>query len=289
MPLLKDSTPQAGNCPSRSATSAIRQTMRTCRTETLNIAVVSWLNEYSGGVGCIFSISGAASHPAGRSPGHRCRVEIEGRVSVVPVWTVCSLSRSVELLDTGRHRRAVDRELCGAERQLEAPRSGAARVDVQHATALEHAWLMRVARYEHADSLRARFALQLRKIVYHVELDFLETDALAFRQQLRPRTLVVVAAHCRKGCDRRELLEHALRADVAGVNDVVAAAQKSAGLRPQQAVGVRDESKPQHAGTPVARALVGTQPSSPSKCTLANHSSANTKAPTLSPSISTMI
>jgi hypothetical protein len=61
-----------------------------------------------------------------------------------------------------------------------------------------------------------------------------------------PRAAIVVAAH---GGDRRQggqLFQDARIADVAAVNDVVAAAQEVFGFGPQETVGVGDEAYAGH-------------------------------------------
>ena len=92
--------------------------------------------------------------------------------------------------------------------------------------------------------------VDLREIVDRVDHDLAERDELALPQlpahaprSLLPRTAVT-------GATARERLEDRRVADVAAVNDVVAAAQEVEHFRPQQAVGVRDQAD---AHSPLAR------------------------------------
>jgi len=81
-----------------------------------------------------------------------------------------------------------------------------------------------VARYDYADSRRLRLDVQPREVVYHVHDHFSEPDKLCLRQDLGPRTSVVVASNCRYGCDCRKLPQNVVSANITRVDDTVAAA-----------------------------------------------------------------
>jgi hypothetical protein len=128
-----------------------------------------------------------------------------------------------------------DRQLAGRHRQLEPARTGAARVDDQHARRLApHQRPVRVA----ADDLAG---LRRRGM---------QRQGQRRRHGSSPGAAVLVAAH---GADRREPRErrqHLRVADVAGVDGVVAAGEEIQRLRPQQPVGVGDQPDAQHQPRP---------------------------------------
>jgi hypothetical protein len=135
----------------------------------------------------------------------------------------------------------------GRDGQAESARAGASRVDVQHPVALLDRGPVRVAG---DDDLHARgdgLEVDLGKVVDHVDEDPAEAKELAFAQAGGPGAAIVVAAHGRDRGDGAKGLQHRGVADVAAVDDVVAAPEEGEDFRTQQAVGVGNEADPHQA------------------------------------------
>ena len=97
------------------------------------------------------------------------------------------------------------------------------------------------------DDLHARgtgFEIDLGEVVDRVDEDVAEAKELALAQARGPGAPVVVAAHGRDRGDGAKGVEHGGIAEVAAVDDVVAALEEGEDFRAQQAVGVRDEADP---------------------------------------------
>ena len=99
-----------------------------------------------------------------------------------------------------------------------------------------------MAGHHHLHAGPGGFQVELCEVVDHVQADLAEAEELRLPQPHRPRPPIVVAAPRRDGRERGQRLEDAGIADVACVDDVVAAVEEGLDLRPQQAVGVGDQA-----------------------------------------------
>lgn len=82
----------------------------------------------------------------------------------------------------------------------------------------------------------------MRDLVNDVEDAAMYGDDGGERQATCPAIGIVVAAHRSDRRQSAQAIEHAGIADVAGVNDVVGAAQQRHGFRAQQSVSIGDEA-----------------------------------------------
>jgi len=101
--------------------------------------------------------------------------------------------------DARCYRAARNAEFGEGDRQLEAPRASAARVDVDDTVALANERSMGMARDNHLDPCGLRVDVQLPEIVYHVYENRSELDQLSLRQGLSPGTLIVITADYGRG------------------------------------------------------------------------------------------
>ena len=102
---------------------------------------------------------------------------------------------------------------------------------------------MGVSGNDDAKSCRFGFHLQLRQIVHEVNGDSAAFEHLSLRKLLRPWVLIHIAAHGGHWGDGCEFFENFRRAHIAGVNDMLCAAQGFDGLRPEEAVSIGDYSE----------------------------------------------
>lgn len=92
--------------------------------------------------------------------------------------------------------------------------------------------------YDGGKSCRSRIDIEIRDIVHEVNVMRAGDDDISERERHAPRIAIVVAAHCECRCDFPQTLEHLRRADVAGMNDEIAAAQCRERLVAQQTMRV---------------------------------------------------
>ena len=90
--------------------------------------------------------------------------------------------------------------------------------------------------------LQAQVPLQPAQFVDHIDLDPAHPQDGGLGNPTRPGPLVAVAPHRGHRGDGRQVIENGRVADVARVDDEVAAAQERLRLGPQQAVGVGDDA-----------------------------------------------
>ena len=131
------------------------------------------------------------------------------------------------------------------DRKIEAPRTGARRVE--EANAVDHFVVRQMAVSEHYDvcrllgQRRANGGTRIgrpRKNVRQKNPQSSDNDA----PDLHAIGIIIVAAY---ECDRRNLFQrgdHGIAADVAGVEDVIDAPERSQSLRTDQAVRVGDDA-----------------------------------------------
>ena len=139
----------------------------------------------------------------------------------------------------------LDEKLRRRDRQLEAARAGTSRIDVKQPIALLDNGLVGMAEDDDPDLGGQCGEVKFRDIVDDMHVDAAEPDELAVLQPPRPLALVVVATHCGDRRDACQLFDDAWLADVAGMNDVVAAFEEGSDFGPQQSVRVRQQSDPQ--------------------------------------------
>jgi hypothetical protein len=94
----------------------------------------------------------------------------------------------------------------------------------------------------HRESGGLWFEVQRCQIMKHIDRNASQFEHLSLRQFERPCPFVDVATHGGGGGNRGKLLEDIGRADIPGMNDVLAPAQRFDCLRTQQAVRVGDDA-----------------------------------------------
>ncbi len=99
-----------------------------------------------------------------------------------------------------------------------------------------------MARHDDLNACGVRLHVELREIVDCIDEDLADLNELGLAEARRPRPAVVVASHCGNRRDGRERLEHAGIAEVAAVNDAVAALEELDCLGTQETMCVRDKA-----------------------------------------------
>jgi hypothetical protein len=84
--------------------------------------------------------------------------------------------------------------------------------------------------------------IELRKIVNDIDENPAELDQFRFRQRVGPCAPVVVAAYYRDRRNAREFINDHRAAEIAGVDDEIAAAQEVNRLRPDKVVRIRNKA-----------------------------------------------
>ena len=144
-------------------------------------------------------------------------------------------------------------------RQPKSSRPGAARIEIQHAILRFLLGHMGMPVNHNRKSRRLRFQIKLVQIVQHVDRDAADFEHIRGRNLARPGLAIHVAAN--RG-DRRnlcQLFQNGRIADVAGMNDVVGAAQSGKSLRTKQAVGIGNDADDEHLQVHMLRALARTR------------------------------
>lgn len=95
--------------------------------------------------------------------------------------------------------------------------------------------------HHHRSPDRTWIDVERRAIVDHKDLRTRDSHGGHRRQARGPRPAIVVAAHCRYRSKARQRCEDLRVANVAGMDDVIAAAQCALGLGAQETVRVRDQ------------------------------------------------
>ena len=127
---------------------------------------------------------------------------------------------------------AIDLKLGYSNWQPKPTRTCAARIDVEDSFATLDRRLVRVARHNYVNASGSRVDVELRKIVNGVEVRAVYFEELGFGERISPCASVVVAADCRNRRNGGELGKYLSSADIAAVDDVPAASEKSQRLRP---------------------------------------------------------
>jgi hypothetical protein len=139
------------------------------------------------------------------------------------------------------HAAVFNDEFSDAYRELEASRTSAAGIEIEHSVARLLLGNVRVSADDNRESRRFGLQVHLRKIVQHIDRNAAELDHLSLRKQAGPWPLVNVSAHRSHRSNLGKLHQYLWRADIAGMNDVLRSAQSFNGLGPQQTVGVGDD------------------------------------------------
>ena len=101
---------------------------------------------------------------------------------------------------------------------------------------------MRVARNDHVEAGRNWIHIQLSEIVNDVNANLADVEDLCFTQRNGPSAIVVVAAYGGNGSELGKLLNYPGVADIARVNDEVAAAKDIQRLGAEHSMRVGDQS-----------------------------------------------
>lgn len=101
---------------------------------------------------------------------------------------------------------------------------------------------MTVPRDHHAESGSLGLQIQLRQIVQDVNRRTAEFDYFGLRESASPGALIDVAANRRERRDCYQGFENFGITDIAGMNNVVRAAQGLNRFRPEQAVRIRNDA-----------------------------------------------
>jgi hypothetical protein len=125
------------------------------------------------------------------------------------------------------------------DRQGEAPRAGAAWIEVKHAVLHFHSGTVGMPRDNCVKSGRRRIDVEFLHIVQDVHATIVDLNDFGLRQCVGPGSLVDIAANCKQWCDRPQAFEHVWAADVARMDDQGAIAQRRNCPRPQQPMGIR--------------------------------------------------
>lgn len=144
--------------------------------------------------------------------------------------------------DSGRHLSGVNLEPGDGDGKLEATAAGAAGIEVEDASVLLHVGPMRVAADDDLNAAFGRIEAELLEIVQQKDGNAGTLQVARLGKVFRPGSCVYVTTN---GGDRGEFAEgsqHGRIADVAGVENAVHAAKRFEGLRPYQAVCVRDDA-----------------------------------------------
>jgi hypothetical protein len=120
----------------------------------------------------------------------------------------------------------MDYELSYSNGQAKAARASAARIDIEHSVATLDGWLVRVTGDNNMNACRRGLDVKLREIVNCVDACAFELEQLGLSQSISPGTSVIVATNGRDGRNGGELAEYLSSADIAAVDDEVAAMQE---------------------------------------------------------------
>jgi hypothetical protein len=148
----------------------------------------------------------------------------------------------VKLNQLTAHALVFNDEFPNAYRELEASRTSAAGIEIEHSVTRLLFGKMSVAGNHGRESRRFGLQVHLRKIVQHIDRNAAELDHLSLRKQAGPWPLVNVSAHRSHRSNLGKLLQYFWRADIAGMNDVLRSEQSFDGFRPQQTVCVGDDA-----------------------------------------------
>ncbi len=132
------------------------------------------------------------------------------------------------------------------DRQVEAPRPGASRIEVEHAAAsLDHR-SMRVAGDDDIDAARCGVEIELVNVVQDMDSASAECNGNGVRVGSRPGSCIDIPPDCRDRRNPTKAIDDVGTTDVAGVNDVRDAREASLGLRAKQTMRIGDDADLEH-------------------------------------------
>lgn len=140
------------------------------------------------------------------------------------------------------HAAIFDKQFAQAYRQLEASRTGAAGVEIEHSSTDFLLRNMAVAADHDGKSGGLRLDIELREIVQHMDENAGYFEHFGPGQLLCPCSFVNVPAYRGDWGNCRKNFNYFGRADVSSVDDVIRAAQSFDCFGAQQAVGIGDDA-----------------------------------------------
>jgi hypothetical protein len=153
-------------------------------------------------------------------------------------WSVARLQLHDRRLDAA----LVDRQHRDRHREPEPPRTGAPRVDVQHAVAPLDAWLVGMARDDRAEAAGDWIDVEGTEVVQNVQGRAADSGHVGLGQRVRPRATIDVAANNNEWSQPAERWKDLGIADVAGMDDEIDAAEGGDGFRPEPSVRIGDDT-----------------------------------------------
>ncbi len=127
-------------------------------------------------------------------------------------------------------------------RQLEAPRTGAAWVDVENTLLRLDRRLMRVPEHNGREAGGSRIEIELRDVVKHPKHELTDLDCFRHGEVGRPGLGIDVAAHCNRGGNGAQLVDDIEISDVAGVDDEFRPTQRIKCLGSHEPMRIRDNA-----------------------------------------------
>ena len=109
---------------------------------------------------------------------------------------------------------------------------------------------MRVTGNDYVNSANCWINLQFLKVVQDIERSLSELYRLSLRIMFRPVGGIDVPSNRSDRCNPTESDKNILTTDVASVDDMRHPCKRLLSLGPQEPVGVRDDSNPQHCSIP---------------------------------------
>jgi len=135
-----------------------------------------------------------------------------------------------------------DHESSHCHRQFEAPRPRAPGIEIKHAATRFLLRNMAVPRDHDLKPSRFRLQIKPRQIVENINGNASDLDHFSFRQPVRPRFVVYVAAN---GChwrERCELLKNFRSPDIPGMNDLFRPTQRLDRFGSKQPVSIGNDA-----------------------------------------------
>ena len=127
-------------------------------------------------------------------------------------------------------------------RQPKSPRPRASRIEIQHAILHFLLGPMAVPADDNCKSRRFRLQIQFVQIVKHIDRDAADFEHIRGGDLPGPGFAIHISADRGNWRNLSQLFQDGGIADVAGMNDVVGAAQSGESLRTKQAVGIGDDA-----------------------------------------------
>jgi hypothetical protein len=149
-----------------------------------------------------------------------------------------------QLHDLDLHLALVDQHDAERHRQFESTRPSASRIDEKRRAAAFDCWLVRMPGDDHVNAVES--LRNVRYVMNEMNRGCADMERQRFRQVIDPRTRVVITAARGDGRELVDRIEDSGIADIAGVNDVLAAAQSRERLGAHEVVGIGDDANADH-------------------------------------------